>query len=40
MYDGGKGQNVYGTIKDIAKWEAANASKIGDQYGGQMSKMV
>lgn len=36
----GKGQNVYGTIKDIAKWEAANASKIGDQYGGQMSKLV
>lgn len=36
----GRGQNVYGTIKDIAKWEAANASRIGDQYGGQMSKLV
>ena len=36
----GRGQNVYGTIKDIAKWEAANAAKIGDQYGGQMSKLV
>ena len=35
-----RGQNVYGTIKDIAKWEAANAAKIGDQYGGQMSKLV
>lgn len=35
----GRGQNVYGTIKDIAKWEAANAAKIGDQYGGQMSKL-
>ena len=35
----GRGQNVYGTIKDIAKWEAANAARIGDQYGGQMSKL-
>lgn len=31
---------VYGTIKNISDWEQKNRDLIGDDYGGQMSRLV
>ena len=36
----GKTFYVYGTIKNISDWEQKNRDLIGDDYGGQMSRLV